>query len=82
MRTISLKIEDSYLNEFINYVKNNSSKISIIKDPNLEYDPYFYERQVKLVKLREDVHSGKMPLLDEVESEKQMENFFKKLDNN
>ncbi|WP_419677663.1 hypothetical protein ACN2EN_08560 [Aliarcobacter lanthieri] len=82
MRTISLKIEDSYLNEFINYVKNNSSKISIIKDSNLEYDPYFYERQVKLVKLREDVHSGKMPLLDEVESEKQMENFFKKLDNN
>ncbi|WP_026804743.1 hypothetical protein ACNSOO_05635 [Aliarcobacter lanthieri] len=82
MRTISLKIEDSYLNEFINYVKNNSSKISIIKDSNLEYDPYFYERQAKLVKLREDVHSGKMPLLDEVESEKQMENFFKKLDNN
>ncbi|RBQ31173.1 hypothetical protein CRU92_08355 [Arcobacter sp. FW59] len=81
MRTISLKIEDSYLNEFINYVKNNSSKISIIKDSNLEYDPYFYERQTKFVKLREDVHSGKMPLLDEIEAEKQIEDFLKKLEN-
>lgn len=40
-------------------------------------DPYFYERQEKLIKLREDINNGRMPLLEEAEAEKQIEDFFK-----
>ncbi len=38
------------------------SKVDNFK--NLELDPYFYKRQEKLVKLRDDIESGDMPLVD------------------
>ncbi|GEM_PF-2221848 len=33
-------------------------------DKNLELDPYFYKRQDRVVKLREDIKSDNMPLVD------------------
>ena len=32
----------------MNFVNNSHSKITITKDKNLEYDPYFYERKKDL----------------------------------
>ena len=39
-------------------------KIEVQKDPNLEYDAYFYERRESLHKLHADIENGKMPMYD------------------
>ena len=46
--------------------KNKSINFFAIstKDKNLEHDPYFYERQKKLQRIRDDIESGKMPTHD------------------
>jgi len=46
----------------------------------LEIDPYFYERKKKLHQIRTDVHNGKMKLLTQEESDKEIELFFKELE--
>ena len=63
MQTISVQIQDSYVQKFINYVNNHSNNITISKDRNLELDPYFYERQKELQQDLEDVESGKAEMI-------------------
>ena len=81
MQTMSVQIEDSYVEKFISYVNENSENITISKDKNLEIDPYFYERREKLHKIREDVHNGNMKLLTQEEADNEIELFFKELEN-
>ena len=82
MQTIAVQIQDNYVQNFISYVNKNSENISITKDKNLEYDPYFYERKKKLHQIRNDVKNGKMRLLTQEESDDEIELFFKELENN
>ena len=58
MQTIAVQIQDSYIQNFMSYVNNHSENISIAKDPNLELDPYFYERQKQLQQDLEEVENG------------------------
>ena len=48
MQTLSVQIQDNYLQNFVSYINSNSENITITKDKNLEQDPYFYERQEEL----------------------------------
>ena len=80
MQTFSVQIEDSYMQQFMNFVNKSHSNIIITKDTNLELDPYFYERQKKLHRIRDEIKSGKMELLSEEEAEREMELFFKELE--
>jgi len=80
MQTFSVQIEDNYMQQFMNFVNKSHSNIIIAKDNNLELDPYFYERQKKLHRIRDEIKSGKMELLSEEEAEREMELFFKKLE--
>ena len=80
MQTFSVQIEDNYMQQFMNFVNKSHSNIIITKDNNLELDPYFYERQKKLHRIRDEIKSGKMELLSEEEAEREMELFFKKLE--
>ena len=41
MQTLSVRIQDSYMQQFINFVKESQSNITVSKDKNLEIDPYF-----------------------------------------
>ncbi len=52
MRTMAIQVQDDYVDDFINYVNNHSDSITITKDKNLEYDPYFYERQNELHQIK------------------------------
>ena len=79
MQTFSVQIEDSYMQQFMNFVKKSHSNIIITKDKNLDLDPYFYERQKKLHNISDEIKNGKMELLSEEEAEKEMELFFKAL---
>ncbi|HIP62293.1 MAG TPA: hypothetical protein EYG98_07020 [Sulfurovum sp.] len=82
MQTMSVQIQDSYVQKFMSYVSNHSENIAISKDKNLELDPYFYERKKKLHQIRDDVHNGSMRLLTQEESDNEIELFFKELENN
>ena len=58
MQTIAVQIQDNYVQNFMSYVNNHSENISITRDPNLELDPYFYERQKQLQQDLEEVENG------------------------
>ncbi len=80
MQTLSIQIQDSYMQQFMNFVKESHSNITVSKDKNLEIDPYFYERQKKLHQIRDDVKSGKMEMLSEEQYEREIEKFFSELE--
>ena len=82
MQTMSVQIQDNYIQSFMSYVDSHRESITITRDKNLELDPYFYERQKKLHQIRDDVHNGKMRLLTQEESDDEIELFFKELENN
>ena len=81
MQTLAIQIDDSYMEQFMNFVKESHSKVNIHKDKNLEMDPYFYERRAKLHQTLEDIESGKMEMLSEEQYENEMEDFFRDLKN-
>ncbi|MFT7860440.1 MAG: hypothetical protein ABXS93_05850 [Sulfurimonas sp.] len=63
MQTLSVQVQDDYMQQFMNFVKNSHSNVTISKDKNLELDPYFYERQKQLHKDLEEVESGKAEMI-------------------
>ena len=63
MKTLSIQIQDSYMQQFLNFVKDSHSNITVSKDKNIELDPYFYERQKQLHQDLEDVESGKAEMI-------------------
>ena len=81
MQTMSVQIQDNYMPQFINYVQEHNENIVISKDENLEYDPYFYERQRDLHKLREDIKNGTMEMLSQEQYNKEIKQFFQDLEN-
>jgi len=63
MQTLSIQIQDSYMHQFMNFVKESHFNITVTKDKNLEFDPYFYERQKELHQDLEAVESGKAEMI-------------------
>jgi len=80
MKTLTINIQDDFMQDFLSIVEHYHEKIQIQKDKNLEYDPYFYERQKELHQIRADVKSGKMEMLSEEQYEKEIEQFFSELE--
>ncbi len=80
MQTVSVQIEDSYMQQFMNFVKKSKSNIIIQDDKNLEQDPYFYERQKELHQIRDDIKNGNMEMLSEEQYEQEIEQFFKHIE--
>jgi len=58
MQTLTVNIQDGFIQDFLSIVEHYKGKIQIQKDKNLEYDPYFYERQEELHQLRADIKNG------------------------
>lgn len=63
MQTLSVKIQDSYMQQFMIFVKDSQSNITVSKDRNLELDPYFYKRQKQLHQDLEEVENGKAEMI-------------------
>ncbi len=82
MQTLTVKIEDSLMQEFFDFVDKYKNDIHVTYDKNLEYDPYFYQRQKKLHQIRNDVKNKTMKMLSEEEADEEIELFFKELENN
>ena len=82
MQTLSVQIQDNYIQQFMNFVNNSHSKVTVSKDINLEFDPYFYERKKDLEQIIEDSENGTMEMLSQEQYEKEMKIFFKDLNAN
>ena len=61
MQTLSVQIEDHYIQQFMTFVKNSHSNVTLTQDNDL--DPYFNERQKELQQIRADIKSGKTKML-------------------
>jgi len=79
MQTLTLDIQDNFMQDFQNIIENYKDKITIKKDNNLEYDPYFYERKKDLEQIIEECENGSMELLSQEQYDKEMDIFFKDL---
>ena len=79
MQTIAVQIQDSYMKKFISYVNNHSENITITKDKNLEYDPYFYERQKELHQIKSNIDNGKVQMIENDEFWDDMDGFVETL---
>ena len=82
MQTLSIQIQDGYMQQFMNFVKESNSNIAISKDKNIEFDPYFYERKRDLEQIIEDSENGTMEMLSQEQYEQEMKIFFKDLNSN
>lgn len=80
MKTIAVKIQDSYVQKFMSYVNNHSDNITIEKDKNLEYDSYFYERQEELEEIRNNIKNGNSQLTSFDDFENKTKKFEKELE--
>jgi hypothetical protein len=63
MQTLTVQVQDSFMQEFLNFVQSRQKSIHIEKDFNLEYDPYFYKRKEELHRVRADIKSGKTQMI-------------------
>jgi hypothetical protein len=79
MQTLAVQVEDNYIQNFMSYVNNHSESITVSKDKNLEFDPYFYKRKKDLEQIIEDSENGTIELLSQEQYDKEMEIFFKDL---
>lgn len=58
MQTLTLEVQDSFVPNLLDYLKQFQNEVKICKDKNLEQDPYFYERQKQLEQDLQEVESG------------------------
>ena len=58
MQTLTVNIEDSFVQDFLTIIEHYKDKVQLQKDKNLEQDPYFYERQKQLEQDLQEVESG------------------------
>ena len=81
MQTMAVQIQDNYVQNFMSYVNNHSENITISKDKNLELDPYFYERQEELHKIRDDIKSGQIEMVSHEKVWRNIKNHLKTIEN-
>lgn len=67
-----VRIDDEYTAQFDKMVASLKGHIEVVNDPNLEYDPYFYERKASLDKTIEAVDNGTMKMYSQKEWEAEM----------
>ena len=80
MQTIKISIEDSFLQDFLSIVEHYKDKIQVEKDENLLLDPYFYERQKELQKIRDGIKNGNRKLNSFEDLEERINHFEQELE--
>jgi len=63
MQTLTISIQDNFVQEFLTILENYKDKVQLKKDKNLEYDPYFYERKQQLQQDIDDIDNGKVQMI-------------------
>ncbi len=76
MQTVAVEIQDNYMPQFMSYIEEHNLNLSIVKDENLEYDPYFYERKKELKHVIDECENGTMEMLSQEQYNDEMKIFF------
>ena len=76
MQTLTVNIQDNFLQDFLAIIDHYSDKIQLKKDKNLEYDPYFYERKKQLQQDIIDIDNGEIEMLSQEQYDKEINSFF------
>ncbi len=79
MQTLTINIQDNFMQDFLAIIEHYGDKIQLKKDKNLECDPYFYERKKQLQQDIDDIDSGKVKMLSQEQYDKEMNSFFTEL---
>ncbi len=64
MQTLTLDIQDNFLQDFLTIIEQYKDKVQLTKDENLEHDPYFYERQKQLQQDIDEIDNGKAQMIN------------------
>ena len=80
MQTLIVKIQDNFVQDFLAILEHYQGKIQIQKDKNLEYDPYFYERQKELQEIRNNIKNANSQLISFEDFENKTNQFEKELE--
>ena len=75
-----VRFDDNYATKFNEFIESTNGNVEIVKDPNLEYDPYFYERKASLDKTIEAVDNGTMKMYNQEEYDLEMDKFMEELE--
>ncbi len=67
MQTLTINVKDDFMSEVIKFIETAKDNITIQKDKNLEYDPYFYDRRDRLQQIRDNSKSGKTKMIEDSE---------------
>ncbi|MFP4331864.1 MAG: hypothetical protein ACOCP1_02355 [Campylobacterales bacterium] len=63
MQTLTLEVQDDFVPNLLEYLKQFKSEVKVQQDKNLEYDPCFYERQKELHKIRDDIKNKNIEMV-------------------
>ncbi len=58
MQTLTLDVQDNFVQDFLTIIEHYKDKVQLQKDKNLVADPYFYERQKQLQQDLKEVDTG------------------------
>jgi len=58
MQTVTLEVQDKFVPNLLEYLKQFKNEVKIKEDKNLEQDPYFYERQKQLHQDLKEIEDG------------------------
>jgi len=79
MQTLTVNVQDNFMQDFLTIIEHYSDKIQLKKDKNLEYDPYFYERKKQLQQDIYDIDSGRVEMLSQEQYDNELNSFFTEL---
>ena len=79
MTTKMIRIDESYEDKLVDFIRENSEHMEMIEDENLVYDTYFYERKAHLDTTINAIDSGTMKMYSEAESNAKIEYLKEKL---
>jgi hypothetical protein len=64
MQTLTVNIQDNFVQDFLTIIEHYKDKVQLQKDKNLVNDPYFYERQKQLEQDINEIDSGKTQMIN------------------
>lgn len=79
MQTLTVNIQDNFVQDFLTIIDHYKDKVQLKKDKNLEYDPYFYERKQQLQQDIDDIDNGKVKMINNEDFWEDIDNFTQSL---
>ncbi len=81
MQTLTVNIQDNFVQDFLTIIEHYKDKVQLQKDKNLEHDPYFYDRQKQLQQDLHEVENGTSEMIPHNKLWNNINNHLKTLNN-